>query len=210
MHMRTSPWLKPLLPEPAVYNLSGESSSGKSASNRAAAGLSGPPDLLAKWDFSRRGLEELAESHNDLLLVLDDTENHVESGTSLKTALRWANQVIPSGRSKSIAKVAAEAGLPDLTWSTFGLTSSPKPMDVIAEEIGWKRSKGEQARFTDIPVPSVSKAGIFDRLFGTREDRIEQGKRWIARLERGTTQNYGLILPEFIKSHSSPPARLLR
>jgi Domain of unknown function (DUF927) len=199
MHMKTSPGLKPLLPETAVYNLSGPSSSGKSASIKAAAGLSGPPDLITKWDFSRRGLEESAESRNDLLLPLDDTENHVEVGTSLKTALRWTNQIIPSGRSKSIAKMAAEAGLPDLTWSTFGLTSSPKFLDVIAEEIGWKRSKGEQARFIDIPVPSVSKAGIFDRLTGTRAERIEQGKRWIARVERGTAQNYGLILPEFIE-----------
>jgi hypothetical protein len=198
MHMKTSPRLKPLLPETAVYNLSGPSSSGKSASIKAASGLSGPPDLITKWDFSRRGLEESAESRNDLLLLLDDTENHVESSTSLKTALRWANQIIPSGRSKSIAKMAAEAGLPDLTWSTFGLTSSPKPLDVIAEEIGWKRSKGEQARFIDIPVPPVSKAGIFDQLTGTRAYRIEQGKRWIARLERGTAQNYGVILPEFI------------
>jgi uncharacterized protein (DUF927 family) len=75
-----------------VFNLSGESGSGKSSIVRASAGLFGPPDLIGKWDFTRRGLEEYSESRNDLPEVLDDLETHTEEASSLRTALRHTNQ----------------------------------------------------------------------------------------------------------------------
>jgi Domain of unknown function (DUF927) len=103
---------KRLLSETAVFNLSGESGSGKSTIARAAAGLFGPPDLIAKWDFSRRGLEEYSESRNDLLAILDDLETHTEEAGSLRTALRYANQVLTSSQSKLIS---THADLPFLT-----------------------------------------------------------------------------------------------
>jgi uncharacterized protein (DUF927 family) len=120
-----------LLSETCVFNLSGESGSGKTNVVRAAAGTFGPPDLLGKWDFTRRGLEEFTESLHDLLTALDDTETHTDD-ISLKTALRYVNQVIPSGKSKLMSTAA---NLPALSWSTIGLTSSPKDLESIAEEI---------------------------------------------------------------------------
>ena len=46
---------KRLVSETAVFNFSGDSGSGKSSINRAAAGTFGPPQLH-NWNFSRRGL----------------------------------------------------------------------------------------------------------------------------------------------------------
>ena len=108
--MKRAPDLKPLLSETASFNFEGESGSGKTNISRAAAGLIGPPRLIAKWDFTRRSLEELAESRNDLPFILDDTETHVEDGMSLKTALRHVTQVVPKGTSKHISKTAAKRG----------------------------------------------------------------------------------------------------
>jgi hypothetical protein len=185
-----------LLPETAVFNLSGESGSGKSSIVRAAAGLFGPPDLIGKWDFTRRGLEEYSESRNDLLEILDDLETHTEEASSLRTTLRHTNQVITSGQSKLMSRYAE---LPSLSWTTFGLTSSPEGIDQIAEQIGWKRTDGQRARLIDFPVPQVANAGIFDGLEGDAMEKIEEGKRLIARLDAGVTQNYGLVMPRWLK-----------
>ena len=200
--MRGSAHLTPLISETAIFNFEGESGSGKTNIARAVAGLIGPPtfDLIAKWDFTRRGLEELAESRNDLPLVLDDTETHVDDNTmSLKTALRHATQIIPKGTSKHLSKKAEKVDLPVLFWSNFGLATSSPDFEKIAESIGWKRTDGERARFICVPVPDVSKAGIFDRLEGTAPQRVEQGIELTKVLERGIAQNYGLIFPLWIE-----------
>src|ERR1035437_4855678 len=189
---------KRLVSETAVFNFSGESGSGKSSINRAAAGTFGLP-RLGKWDFTRRGLEESAEERNDLTVILDDTESHNEEHLSFKSALRYVNQIVTSGQSKTISKVAREARLPFLTWTAWGLTSSPKSLEEIAEEIGWNRTNGERVRFIDIPVPPVSEGGIFDWLEGDELQRIKQSKQLIDQLDKGVTGNYGGIFPLWIK-----------
>jgi hypothetical protein len=187
---------KRLLSETAVFNLSGESGSGKSSIVRAAAGLFGPPDLIGKWDFTRRGLEEYSESRNDLLEALDDLETHIEEASSLRTALGHVNQIVTSGQSKLMSR---HAELPTLSWTAFGLTSSPESIDQIAERIGWKRTDGQRARFPDIPIPRVANAGIFDVLEGDAMEKTEEGKRLIKRLDTGVTQNYGLVMPRWLR-----------
>jgi hypothetical protein len=197
--MKRAPDLQPILSETASWNFEGESGSGKTNISRAVAGLIGSPNLIARWDFSRRGLEELAESRNDLPFVLDDTETHVEDGISLKTALRYVTQVIPKGCSKHLSKTAANADLPALSWNIFGLTTSPPDLEKIAESLKWKRTDGERARFISIPVGPVSKGGIFDRLTGTDAERVEKGKELTQRQEKGIAQNSGLIFPLWIE-----------
>ena len=184
-----------LLSETAVFNFSGESGSGKTSVVRASAGVFGPPGLLRKWDFSRRGLEEEMESRNDLLTPFDDLETHTEEAGSLRTALRNINQIPTSGQSKLLSK---RADLPFLEWTSFELTTSPEPIDQIAERIEWKRTDGQRARFVDIPVPKVHEAGIFDQLQGDALHKIEQGKKLIKELDSGVTQNYGLVMPRWL------------
>ncbi len=188
---------KRLVSETAIFNFSGESGTGRSSVNRAAAGTFGPP-VLGKWDFTRRGLEEVAEQKNDLVLILDDTETHSEEHLSFKTALKHVNQIVTSVLSKTIAKVAREASLPSMDWLAWGLTSSPETLDQIAQQIGWKRTNGNRVRFIDVPVPLVSEGGIFDRLNGDEQQRIDQSKQLIQQLDQGVTQNYGAILPIWI------------
>ena len=197
--MKDTAGLKPILSETATFNFEGESGSGKTNIVRAAAGLIGPPHLIAKWDFSRRGFEELAESRHDLALILDDMETHVDDGMTLKTALRHVTQAVPKGHSKHIAEKAAKADLPILSWSNFGLTTSPPKLEEMAQALGWTRTDGERVRLISIPVPSVSKGGIFDRLKGNAAERVDVGKVLTERLERGIAQNFGLIFPLWIE-----------
>jgi hypothetical protein len=197
--MKGTAGLTPILSETATFNFEGESGSGKTNVARATAGLIGPPGLIAKWDFSRRGLEELAESRHDLALILDDVETHVDDGMTLKTALRHVTQAVPKGHSKHIAEKAAKADLPALSWCNFGLTTSPANLEEMAQAMGWKRTDGERVRLISIPVPPVSKAGIFDKLTGSDAERVEKGKALTKDLERGIAQNFGLILPLWIE-----------
>ena len=139
--MKGAAGLKPILSETATFNFEGESGSGRTNIARAAAGLIGPPHLIAKWDFSRRGLEELAELRHDLGLILDDVETHVDDGMTLKTALRHVTQVVPKGHSKHMARKAEKADLPALSWSNFGLTTSPPNLEEMARAIGWTLDK---------------------------------------------------------------------
>jgi hypothetical protein len=199
LRMEDSADLQPLLSETATFNFEGDSGSGRTSIARAVAGLIGPPHLIGKWDFTRRGLEEWAESRNDLPCGLDDTESHVDDGLSLKTALRYVTQIIPKGVSKHMAKKAVNADLPMLYWSNCGLTTSPPNMEKTARDIGWNRTDGERARFICIPVSPVSKGGIFDGFNGSDAKRVELGKSAIKQLERGIAQNYGLIFPKWIK-----------
>ncbi len=148
-----------------------------------------------KWDFSRRGLEEEMESRHDLLAIFDDIETHTEEAGSLRTALRNINQIPTSGQSKLLS---SRADLPFLKWTAFALTSSPEPIDVIAERLDLKRTYGQLARFIDIPVPKAHEAGIFDRLEGDALDKIEEGKKLIKQLDLGVTQNYGLVMPRWL------------
>jgi Domain of unknown function (DUF927) len=185
-----------LLSETAVFNLSGGSGSGKTSVVRAAAGVLGPPHLVRKWDFSRRGLEEHMESRNDLLAAFDDVETHTDESTRLQTAIRHVNQIPTSGQSKLISQ---RAEMPQLFWLSFGLTSSPDPIDVIAERSGLRRTDGQRVRLIDIPVPKVDEAGIFDHLDGDPREKIAKGKDLIARLDDGVTKNFGLIMPLWLR-----------
>jgi hypothetical protein len=185
-----------LLSETSVFNLSGDSGSGKTQVVRGAAGVFGPPDLVRKWDFSRRGLEEQMEARNDLLAAFDDTETHTDEATRLTTAIRHMNQIPTSGQSKLLSE---RADMPSLSWTSFGLTSSPESIDMIAERFSIKRTDGQRVRYPDIAIPKVDEAGIFDQLKGDALEKVAQGNRLIKQLDAGVTQNFGLVMPFWLR-----------
>jgi hypothetical protein len=190
---------QPLLPETMTFDLEGESGSGKTNVLKAIAGLVGPPDLIAHWDFTRRGFEELVETRNHLPFLIDDTEMQVEDGMSLKTALRHVTQIVPKGASKHISTKSHQNDLPVLSWSTVGVTTSPPDMEGTARRLGWNRTQGERVRFICVPVPPVSKGGIFDTLTGNAAEQQAEAKRLTSDLERGTARAYGHIFPLWIE-----------
>jgi uncharacterized protein (DUF927 family) len=193
----TTKGLRPLTTEGGVINYSGHSSSGRSTLGLMANGVHGLPNAVFEWDFTRRGLDEGAASRNNVAFVVDDTEKHVETEMPLKTALRLVNQIVPKGKSKAIAGSARDK-YPALTWSEFGISSSPLPLDTIAADVNWKRSPGEKVRFIDVPVPHPDDAGIFNRLSGSTDERVEKGKQLIKDMESGIARNYGRLLPAWI------------
>jgi hypothetical protein len=102
------------------------STTGKTLVAMAAAGACGSPNALIDWDTTMRGVSEACASRNDLVLVLDDTEKFPGDERELRKMVHALVQKIPGGRSRTIAKKAQAGGLPPLTWSTFGLSTSTR------------------------------------------------------------------------------------
>ena len=122
------PRWRPALSETAINNFAGDSGSGKTLATAIAASLTGDPSDRAKWDFSRRGLEEHLHTRNQVGAIFDDVEKHTGESMPLRRAITTVTQSLPDGASKVVSRVARDLGLPRLTWSTFGLSSSPRPM----------------------------------------------------------------------------------
>jgi hypothetical protein len=183
-----------LVRETAVFNFSGKSSSGKSSVGLGTMSLAGSPDRSGTFDFSRRGLAEMAAGSNDLAVVLDDSEK-AEEGDLVK-AFKAMIHMLSGGRSKTISKSAEK--FPALHWSTFGLSSSPRAIVDLAQENRWTMSPGDKVRLFDIAVPSPSRGGIFDRVEGPPKARAKRSIELIAELERGYSNNSGQIISEWV------------
>jgi hypothetical protein len=193
---REKPDIKTLLSETAVFNQSGDSSSGKTKAGLAAMSLAGSPDRAETLDCSRRALAEMANDSNGLPFVLDDTEK-AEDRVLVET-LKSIVHMVPGGRSKRISRGVDQTRFPDLRWSTFGLSSSPRPIAELAAEAGWAMTLGDKVRLFDISVPPPECGGIFDRLSGTRAERAEKSVHLIKELEDGYQSNRGHVFRAWI------------
>jgi Domain of unknown function (DUF927) len=188
---REKPDIKTLLSETAVFNLSGDSSSGKTKAGLAAMSLAGSPNRAETLDASRRALAEMASDSNGLPFVLDDTEK-TEDGVLVET-LKSIVHMVTGGRSKRISRGVDQTRFPDLRWSTFGLSSSPRPIAELAAEAGWAMTLGDKVRLFDISVPRPECGGIFDRVSGTQAERAKKSVHLIKELEDGYQSNRGHV-----------------
>ena len=186
-----------LLTETAVFNFSGASSSGKSSVCMAALSIAGAPDNLGTLDFTRRGLAEMADDNNDLPLVTDDSEKAEDTQGVLVRSLKALVHMIPSGRYKAVAR--GTAGVPALTWSTFGLSNSPELISVLAAKHNWKMSPGDKVRLFDIAVPGPKDGGIFDRISGDGSVRASKSVVLIKDLQQAFSNHCGNTFPLWIQ-----------
>lgn len=99
-----------LLPESAVFNFSGPSSSGKSSACLAALSLGASPERAGSFDFSRRGLAEMATDANDGVMVIDDTEKGEDGSAALVAAMKTVVHMVPGGDPKPFPRVLIRYG----------------------------------------------------------------------------------------------------
>jgi hypothetical protein len=184
--------------ETAVFNLSGKSSSGKSSADLAAISLAGSPERAGSLDLTRRGLAEMASDSNDLAFVLDDTEKAEDGPGAFVKTIKSVVHMVPGGRSKIISRGADQARFPQLDWTAFGLTSSPRPIPELAAERHWAMSPGDKVRLFDIGVPGPEKGGIFDRIRGGAARRAKRSIELIAKLQHGYMNHHGHTVPEWV------------
>ena len=137
----------------------------------------------------------MASDSNDLAFVLDDTEKSEDDAGALVRTLKSVVHMVPGGRSKIISRGVDQARFPQLRWSGFALTSSPRRIQRIAAKHRWHMSPGDGVRLFDIGVPGPEKGGIFDRIKGDNAQRAKRSIELIAKLERGFLNHHGHTIP---------------
>lgn len=185
------------LTEGAVFNYSQVSSVGKTTASKCAASIFGNPLSLCNWNSTAISLEELAAVHNDMLLVLDDTETSTKG--KLTELLDKVAHVLTAGRAKSYSRFYAGADMArKLRWNCLALSSSPDPIDKLYSDKGQSRTEGQRIRLIDIPLPNID-AGVFDLITGTNRE-IELGVTSVLkRIERDLKRQYGTAIPIWVK-----------
>src|SRR5215472_15769831 len=106
--------------------------------------------------------------------------------------------VLPGGRSKHISKGVDQTKFPQLSWRSFGLSSSPVAIRDLAQQHGWVMSAGDMVRLFDIHVPPASRGGIFDLIGINRSERANRSLRLIKQLEQGYLHNQGQVFPKWV------------
>ena len=106
-------------------------------------------------------------------------------------------QYVCDGASKEMSEVVAEKGLPRLTWSEFGLSSSPMPIDERARAEKWVRSAGEKVRFIDLILPPADEGGIID-CPPQGVDTPKFSGATVEKIEKGFSLHYGHLMSSWI------------
>lgn len=159
----------PLMPKTgddgAGVNFYGETSTGKTTTQRAAASIWGSPDpggFTSKWNSSPTGLELQAVQRNHTLFVIDEL-GEVEP----KIAGRLIYQ-LASGVQKGRGRAGdSGVGLADLrTWKMPFISSAEKTVMQHVEEAGQRLYGGQVVRCVDITADAGEGFGVFEELHG--------------------------------------------
>jgi hypothetical protein len=182
-----------VISETATFNFVGPSASGKTLAVAVAASATGKPGNRSKWDFTRRGLEEYLDSRNEIGAIFDDVEKHIGEHLTLEKAVAIVTQYVPEGKSKEISNTVKAQGLDRKSWSTFALSSSPKPIADLVKG----RTLGHKVRLMDIILPARTSGGIID-VPPPNADPIVFAKKTVQALEDAIALNYGHLFPAWI------------
>lgn len=182
----------------------GDSSCGKSTLLHAAASVYGPPagdhPFRKEWRATGNGLEALAASRNDSLLILDEM-GQVDGKEAGVIAYMLAN-----GQPKS--RMMDNTGLrKSSTWKLFFLSTGEISLADHMAAAGKKIKAGQEARLADIPADAGAGHGVFDQLNGHRD-----GAALSIAIREASARHYGAVglafIEEVAKRQDSLPAYL--
>jgi len=137
------------VPEEAIFHPAAESTAGKTLCARVTQSVFGSPEVLMDYRATEREVAEACYAHNDLVVVLDDTETAALEDGELFRAMKLFGQRLPAGRSKAIAKIAAKSGLPPMNWFCFGVSTGPETLAELGQRLH-KKLHGRRVRFIDL------------------------------------------------------------
>lgn len=183
-----------LMSEPFILHLCGPSTTFKTTAARCCAAVQGEP-RPCNWNITSAAAAELASSHNDHALILDDLEKLAVEGRDASTLIRSVIQLIGAGQSKVRSKKVTD--MPTLTWSLCALSTGTRSFNDMTSG-GRQANTGQPLRGVDLIVPDMKSGGIFGtsvRAEGEEENGIDELKEL---MERGLRDQYGVLLPEWI------------
>lgn len=186
----TAPILAVLQEEPAIIQIFGASSEGKTTTLFMALSAWGNPrDLMKTWNSTGNALVALLSQRNDGLLALDEQKlcNPEQAGHTV--------YVLTSGTVKS--RLKKDSTLQETEkFCTMGLSTGEKTLSDFMSQSRHKlqADAGQEVRMLDVPADPGAGLGVFDDLCG-----FENGAALSDHLKQATTKNHGVAIRAFLK-----------
>lgn len=164
----------------------GGSSIGKTSVLRVAVSVTGGPEALQRWRGTSNGLEGIACSHNDGLLVLDEM-GQVSATEAGEIAYMLANgaEKLRGARTGGVREVRR--------WLLLFLSSGELGLADHMMTAGKRARAGQEVRLLDIPA-DTGKFGAFEDLHGH-----ESGAAFSRAITYAAGQNYGSAFRAFVE-----------
>jgi len=165
----------------------GESSCGKTTALRVAASVYGGSDYLNRWRATTNGLEGLAVSRCDNLLILDEL-SQVDPKEAGEIAYMLAN-----GSGKTRANKAGDARARN-AWRLLFLSAGEIGLGQHMNDGGKKAKAGQEIRLVDIPADAGMALGIFEVLH-----HFPSGSALSSALNEASQKYYGTAAIAFLE-----------
>jgi putative DNA primase/helicase len=180
--------LKPCERENFGIHFVGNSSEGKSTALFVAASIFGSHKYIRPWRSTDNGLEGMAVTHNDMLLVLD------EIGQMDSKKIGDAVYMLANGRGKTRANILG-AARESHAWKIGVLSSGEKDLATHMAESNKKMYAGQGIRLLTIPAkPTLESGGILESLNG-----FQNYAELAEHLGKATNKYYGTPMIAFVE-----------
>lgn len=180
--------MRPLNIEAGGFHLFGDSRTGKSTLGNLSASVWGKHDgFVSPWRGTGLGFENLANSRNDGLLVLDEIN---EARASVIEQVAYS---VINGRSK--IQGAKEGGNRERTqWRVMMFSTGEKTLEGYTQSHGGQWQAGQAARLPSISADAEQGYGVYDTLHDAKK-----GSLLSEALDEAIKRNYGLIGRAFVQ-----------
>ncbi|MFP3801154.1 DUF927 domain-containing protein [Paraburkholderia sp. SIMBA_027] len=151
--------------EPGGVHLVGQSSVGKTTAMRVAASVWGSvAGFVRSWRSTSNGLEAVAASLNDCVLLLDE----MNQATPLEAG--EAVYMLGNGQGK-VRMTRTGAGGRLYQWRLLFMSTGEIPLQQHIESVGKKARAGMDVRLLNIPADAGRNLGLFESLDGFKSSR---------------------------------------
>jgi uncharacterized protein (DUF927 family) len=155
---------------------------------RVAASVCGSPEYLQRWRATDNAIEELAELHNDSLLILDEL-NQMDPKAAGETAHMLGNGV---GKSR-MERTAVNR--PVKRWRLLFLSSGEIGLAEHMASVSRKTRAGQEVRMAEIPADAGAGLGVFENLHGHANGAV-----FAVALKDAAAAHYGHPLLSFVNA----------
>ena len=183
--------------ESGGFHFFGQSSKGKTTCIEAAGSVWGGPVYRETWRATANGLEAVALSHCDCLLILD------EQGQALPKEAGEVAYLLANGMDKVRARKTLE-GRPRRRWQTLFLSTGEVTLADKLREEGRTTKAGQDVRMVDIPVNPEGLDQAFENWEG-----FPSSKALADHLRLATRQFHGAAIRAFLGHLCRLPEREL-
>lgn len=143
------------------FHFHGNSSIGKSTCLSVAASIFGDRQFINSWNVTDKAFEELAEAHNDSVLILDELKLlHEDSVTAAQKVMMRIYQLSESRGKTRSKSYQSETSV----WNVILLSAGEESLFLQANSGGRKQFAGEATRLIDVPADAGCGFGVFDSL----------------------------------------------